>query len=853
MTIASGTRLGHYEIQASIGAGGMGEVYRAVDSRLGRTVAIKVLSGPFTNDQDRLRRFEQEARATSHLNHPNIISIFDVGTFEGIPYVVEELLEGESLRQRLKEGPITGRRTIDYAIQITHGLRAAHDQGIVHRDLKPDNLFLVKDGRIKILDFGLAKWIITASEQQSNLETLANGGTRPGMILGTVGYLSPEQVKGQPVDHRADIFSFGIILYEMFTGQNPFLRSSAVETMNAILKEDPPDLALSPQKTPPAADRVIKHCLEKKPEQRFQSAQDLGFALETLSDASQISITLPASQPSKINRSFRIFWILPVFLLGLLAGLYFFRSHPMEPSFQRLTFQRGIIHRALFTPDGGNIVYSASWNGKPFEIFITHPGTPESRSLDLAGAELLSLSPEGEILLLRNVRPSFGFTYTGTLSRISLAGGEPRDILENAISADWNPKSGEVAAVRGLNRLEYPIGKVLYQSPGWISTLRFSPDGKAIAFLEHPNVGDNFGSVALWDFEKKRSVLTADWNSLGLGGLAWSPDATEVFFSGGKVTNLAQVFAVNRKGKVRQISRMVGNINFHDYSPKGEILMSTVDARRGIMVKPPAQTEERDLSWFDWSVPLSVSNDGQFLLFMEQGSGAGESYATFLRKMDGSGAVRLADGSAGDISPDGKMVVATSYPASNKLLLIPTGAGQVRELPAHGITHYVWPRFLSDQEVIFGGRKEGNEDHLFRQKIDGGEPQVIFPEPVSLPWVPSTGGTKIAVYSSKDSMMRVYFVSGGKEQPLNIPGLLIPFGWNESDTVLFVTKPGETKGYIYQYFLETGELRLWKQLAPPDRAGIDAIDFLTLTPDEQAYAYSYRRILSDLYLAQGLN
>src|SRR6266536_1121573 len=291
MTLSSGARLGPYEILAPLGAGGMGEVYRAKDPRLGREVAIKVLPASFSQDADRLRRFEQEARAAGILNHPNITAVYDIGTHEGAPYVVQELLEGETLRSDLVGGKFSPRKAIDYALQIAHGLSAAHEKGIVHRDLKPENVFVTRDGRVKILDFGLAK--LTHAEEGSLATSLptATAGTEPGVVLGTLGYMSPEQVRGRPADARSDIFSFGAILYEMLSGKRAFHRETAADTMSAILREEPEDLSSTNRQVPPALDRIIHHCLEKNPEARFHSAHDLAFQLQfpATGDASGIA------------------------------------------------------------------------------------------------------------------------------------------------------------------------------------------------------------------------------------------------------------------------------------------------------------------------------------------------------------------------------------------------------------------------------------------------------------------------------------------------------------------------------------------------------------------------------------
>jgi TolB-like protein/Tfp pilus assembly protein PilF len=326
MTLAAGSKLGPYEILGQIGAGGMGEVYRAKDPRLGRDVAIKVLPASFSQDADRLRRFEQEARAAGVLNHPNITAVYDIGTHDGAPYVVQELLEGETLRAVLAGATLPPRKAIDYALQIAHGLAAAHEKGIVHRDLKPENLFVTKDGRIKILDFGLAKLIHTEEESPITALPTETAGTEPGVVLGTLSYMSPEQVRGQPTDTRSDIFSFGAILYELLSGRRAFRGASAADTMSAILKEDPPDLSVTNQDLPPGLERTVRHCLEKSPEQRFQSARDLAFDLESLSDMRHVTAGRAARAASPPRRRLLLLGAGVAVVLLALGGITWVRS-----------------------------------------------------------------------------------------------------------------------------------------------------------------------------------------------------------------------------------------------------------------------------------------------------------------------------------------------------------------------------------------------------------------------------------------------------------------------------------------------------------------------------------------------
>ncbi|MGH9557499.1 MAG: serine/threonine-protein kinase, partial [Terriglobales bacterium] len=379
MALTAGTRLGPYEIVAAIGAGGMGEVYRARDPRLGRDVAVKVLPAAFAMDAERLARFQREARIIAALSHPNILAVYDVGADEGQHYLVSELVEGASLRARLAEDPPPARKAVEYAVQIAQGLAAAHEKGVIHRDLKPDNLLLSKDGRVKILDFGLAQVAPTSAHGDDQTSP-----TAAGAVLGTAGYMSPEQVRGLPVDQRSDIFSFGAVLYEMLTGQRAFHRDTSAETMTSILKEEPPEVSAGGKPVPPGLDRIVRHCLEKNPEERFQSARDLAFDLASLSGNSTTAaqaVPLPVARRT-VTAGLAMAALAAVGVLAFFVGR---QTVPVAgpPRFQRLTFRDGYISVARFAPDGQTVVYSAQWDNAPTEIFATRFEFPESRPLGL--------------------------------------------------------------------------------------------------------------------------------------------------------------------------------------------------------------------------------------------------------------------------------------------------------------------------------------------------------------------------------------------------------------------------------------------------------------------------------------
>src|ERR1039457_3923843 len=469
MPLTSGTKLGPYEIQSPIGAGGMGEVYRARDARLNRDVAIKILPASFSADPERLQRFAQESRAAAALNHPNILSIFDIGEDHGAPYVVSELLEGETLRDRLRNGPLSSRKATDYAQQIAKGLAAAREKGIVHRDLKPENLFITNDGRVKILDFGLAKLTRPEADLSGDAPT-QQVGTEAGTVMGTVGYMSPEQVRGKSSDSRSDIFSFGAVLYEMVSGKRAFHGESSVETMSAILKEEPPDLAETNRNVSPALERIVRHCLEKNPAERFQSARDVAFNLEALTDISSSSrggIRAIPEEPAARR------WLLPLLgglsLLASWIGIYRFahRSAAANPTFHEITFRNGTIWDARFAPDGETIIYGAAWEGRPQEIFSTRFDSSDSRTIGLPPAQVLAISSKGEMAVSFHPGNFSPFTQSGTLARVPLAGGAPREVLENILWADWTPDGQSLAVIRpgatGAIRLEFPAGNVIYE------------------------------------------------------------------------------------------------------------------------------------------------------------------------------------------------------------------------------------------------------------------------------------------------------------------------------------------------------------------------------------------------------
>jgi Tol biopolymer transport system component len=852
MTLPAGARLGPYEILAPIGAGGMGEVYRAKDPRLGRDVAIKVLPSSFSSDPDRLKRFEQEARAAGVLNHPNITIVYDIGTQDGAPYVVQELLEGETLRSELAGGRFSPRKAIDYANQIAQGLAAAHEKGIVHRDLKPENLFVTKDGRVKILDFGLAK--LTQVEGSPSLATSLPTATEPGVVMGTLGYMSPEQVKGRPADARSDIFSFGAILYEMLSGKRPFHADSAGETMAAILKEDPPDLSSSNQSISPGLERIVRHCLEKNPERRVHSAHDLAFELDTISSLSGPGPASPASGISARR------WRVPLIaaaaaLLGLAAGALVTRAsaRPQSPTYRMLTFRKGTVLDAFFAPDGQTVVYSAAWEGAPPHLFSTRPGGTESRSLGLPDGEILSMSSAGDLAIGLGPRDPLSAI---PLARVPLAGGAPRPILDRVRFADWSPDGKDLAVVReieGADHLEYPIGKTIYVEPSdhYLRLARVSPDGKEIGIVD--TAVNSVGEVAVVDLSGHHRTLAGGFTEVS--GLVWRPDGRELWLSAAKESGNFSLYAVSTSGRVRLVRQEASNLDLMDVARDGRILINSRRSAGGLMVRLPGSTDERDVSWLDDSGSPVLSPDARTLVFTEGGRGGGKGGSVYLRNLGAAAndAVRLGDGSALALSPDGEWVLS-SPPNGTNFVLLPSGAGQPKEIEVGDLGLTFRAGFFPDgKRVYFKASAPGRPLRLYQTSLSGGHPAAISPEGVEEGAIRlSPDGSTVAA-PGPGRVLLLYPTDGSAPRALH--GAAVgeePIQWSKDGRSLWVCRPNQLPVRVYRVEVATGQRDAWHDLAPVDPGGALAVTWVDITPDGSAYAYQVIRMFSTLYVAEGL-
>jgi hypothetical protein len=868
MSLSPGQRVGAYEVLAPLGAGGMGEVYRARDPRLAREVAIKVLPADVAGDADRLRRFEQEARAAGGLNHPHVLAVHDFGVHEGAPFMVMELLEGETLRQKLRAGAVPWRRAVGWAREVAAGLAAAHEKGIVHRDLKPENLFITRDGRVKILDFGLAK--AAALGPGSGAESTV-AATTPGAMLGTAGYMAPEQVRGRPVDARADLFAFGVVLYEALAGRPAFHGESIVELSHAILHAEPVALADAGVLVPPGVERVVRRCLEKDPTERFQSARDLGFALEAVGEASAASgrataVTEAVPRPSLLRPVLLLVAALALVAAGVLVG-GLRRPRGPTPSappsvaaadvrYTRVTFRSGHVYHARFAEGGRSVVFDGIFGTDPTQVFVATPGRPETRAVAPPWSELQALSPAGEMLLKLAAE---GEGHRWLLARAPLAGGAPRPVLEEAEAADLGA-DGSLLVVRrvdGKARLEYPLGTPRVELTGAIVWPRLSPRGDQIAFLHWPLAGDDRGTVELLDLRGgARRTLAGPFQAIL--GLAWRADGGEVWFTASRETTRASLHAVSLDGRVRAVLAAPERLSIHDLAVDGRALIRREDWRFRVAALVPPAPRETDLSWFDGSFLVDLTPDGKWLLLGEGGEASLREYKVFVRKTDGAPAVALGDGLPLALSPDGALALVAPRAPFDRLSLVPTGLGEARALPAGDFTEVSWAKFLADgKRLLILGHARTGERRLWVQGVEGSAPRPVGPAGIDYSTPPSPDGTRAVVF--KDKGLVLVPLDGGPAQPLPRirPGDR-PWQWTADGKGLYVlrqaTRHPTHEAHVVVHDLATGAEKPWRVLTPADPVGVERrfVDPLVVTPDGRAYAYGYIRASTDLFVVEGL-
>jgi eukaryotic-like serine/threonine-protein kinase len=862
MTLATGSKLGPYEILAPIGAGGMGEVYKVRDTRLGRIVAIKVLPEHLSRNPEVRARFEREARAISQLSHSNICSLHDIGQQDNIDYLVMEYLEGETLAAHLAKGPLPTADMLRCGIEIANALDCAHRSGFVHRDLKPGNIMLTKSGT-KLMDFGLARAVAPPSAAGALTESPTATGplTAKGTIVGTFQYMAPEQLEGKEADARADLWALGCVLYEMATGKCAFAGTSQASLIAAILREEPRSILELQPLAPPALEHLVKRCLAKDTAERWQSARDVMHELTWISEAgSQAGVVAPAAVPP--TKRGRAAW-LAAGLLGLAlcvaitAAVMMRQASLPRVSFTPKTFQQYPIFRARFAPDGQSIVFSAAQEGNTPEMYSIRPEYIAPSSLGLRGVHLLDVSSSGELAVLLGAKHIAHCVFIGTLARMPLGAEAPREVLENVRDVDWSPDGSALAIIReadGKDRLEYPIGKVLFESGGYLSDLRISPQGDRIAFFDHPSHWDDRGSVKVVDLAGRMTELSSGYAALE--GLAWSRDGTQVYFSGtdnsvGGSFGSA-IFAVTLSGKRRVAQEGAGALRILDVSQSDRWLAARDDLRIGIMARPPGATTERDLSWLDGSATPILTADGRTMLFTENGGEHNVNYTICLRKTDGSPVVRLGEGAAQKLSPDGKWVLAFVPTSPMQPMLYPTGAGEPVKLQRGSIQDYEHGEWFPDgQRIILCGIEPGRGPRVYVQEIPDGKPQAITSEGIHLGAL-SPDSRLVLTRRSNGGSWAFYPVEGGSPQP--VLGLLASdevVRWSTDGRSVYVFDPRQIPSRVERFTISTGKRDLVMMLGTENRTGLTRVIEVSMADDSQVYAYSSYRMLSRLFIMDG--
>ncbi len=853
MSLAPRTKLGPYEILAPLGAGGMGEVYRARDARLGRDVAIKMVLPEYASDPDRLRRFEQEARAAGALAHPNVLTVYDVGHHEGSPYLVTELLEGETLQTHMGKGALSLRSALEVGGQVAAGLAAAHERGITHRDLKPANIFITKEGIAKILDFGLAKLLRPTSEEEGRTDSTVAESTEADVRLGTAPYMSPEQASGKGVDFRSDQFSLGIVLYEMLAKTRPFKGDTAAELLAAIIREDPEPLERKAPSVPAPARWIVERCLAKEPSGRYAATRDLARDLET----ARMHLSEGTATTSQV-RPRRTRWLGAAGGLGLALGLGsgwvigHAGSKTAAPRFHRITYRHGSVHLARFTSDGQDIVYSAAWDGRPPEIFTARANGTLSRPLGVQKADLLAVSPKGEIAVsLLKDWPAVG---KRTLAVLPMEGGTPREVAEDVDFADYDGE-GQLAAVRHTGndwRIEYPLGHPVYRGTSLLWGLTVAQRGGALAFGEF----SGRRTLRILDRQGKVREIGPDWGQ-SLLNLRWAPDGNRLVVTGAHTHAEQTIFEEDvSTGRERVLlAPSMGRIVFHDVAPGGQLLVEHVQDEEQAAYLANG-TPERNVSFLDHTRVAALSDDGRVLLFSELGWGGGPPGSVFLRRIDSNAPpVKLADGLANDLSGDARWALVGAREHPIRLSLVPTGVGEPRALDTSGLVKATSAFLAPDSmSALVVGAEAGKEWSLYEVGLSGTKPRLIasnISPDQSVAFSPD--GRTVA---ATDSENRLALVPRAGGIPRVLPGVspsTYPAGWASDGKSLFVFQhPDRLRFAIFTYGLATGSLTPWKTIVPADLSGVNETTNFKATPDFETFAFSYhRQVISDLYVVDG--
>jgi eukaryotic-like serine/threonine-protein kinase len=856
LSLGPGTRLGPYEVVAPLGAGGMGEVWRARDTKLDREAALKFLPPSFAEDPERLARFEREAKVLASLNQPNIAAIYGFHEHDGYRFLAMELVPGEDLAERLKRGPIPVAEAVGIARQIAEALEVAHEQGVVHRDLKPANVKITPDGKAKVLDFGLAKALESSvasgpARDAAMSPTITSLGTVAGVILGTAAYMSPEQARGRSVDKRADIWAFGAVLYEMLAGKLAFDGDTISDTMAAVLTREP-DWNAIPANVPPRVRELMERCLRKDAKERLR---DIGDARIQLGEAAAGGPSPTTGQSPKVPSPKR--W-LPIILgaavvvaaiVGTLLGR---RSvHADLPTYQQLTYARGYVHSARFTPDGQTVVYGAAFEGRPLALFSTRAGSADSRPFDLPGADIAGISKDGQMALLLGRHHYGSWLRVGTLAQASLAGGTPREILEQVFDADISPdgKQFAVVVVDGDDQvLQFPIGKEIFRTRGWIGAVRIAPDGKRVAFVDHRVWGDDLGQAKLVEADGK-VVTLSDENQFSQG-LTWSPDGSEVWFTAWIDGAGGTIWKVKPGGPARAVLTIPSGLRIEDIAADGRILLMVDEARATLAGQLAGDAGERIYSWWTDDSATAIASDGS-IYAGDNGSVVAEGeYLVFFRR-GATPPVQLGTGISAGMTPDGKFVFTAHLTGKgSSFTRFPVGPGQPKTIELGDLTTEAGAAqrritFSSDgRRAAFIASKPGAGRAVWMMDGDGGTPRCVSPEG-AYSAVISPDGSKVAVGDPKRGL---YVVSdaGGPVPVAGAPKEDVPLAWS-ADGRAVLSWDRTLPPRIYSTALDGGHREVVRELFPADPAG-NLYGWLTLSPDGRYYMLRTRRVLTTVYL-----
>jgi eukaryotic-like serine/threonine-protein kinase len=853
MPLETGARVGPYEVLSLLDTGGMGEVYRAKDTRLDRLVAVKTIRSSSRAGPRQLERFRREARAISRISHPHICALFDIGEQDGVAFLVMELLEGETLATELARGPLPLDRALAVAAEIAEALDAAHGHGVIHRDLKPSNVMLTRHG-VKLLDFGLAKLGMAELDEHGHELTKSLPLTEESTVLGTLPYMAPEQVEGREADARTDIFALGVILYEMATRQRPFHGTSHASLAASILTHEPAPVSSLTPLAPASLDRILRKCLIKDPEARWQSARDLASELRWVAEGdTDRALAEGASRRPSRRRGLAIATagvggaLAVLTLWGLSArGLVGSAGAPV-PRWTPVTFRSGTVSAARFAPDRNTVIYSAAWGGQPYALFMTSPGSAESRALGIADARLLAVSSSGDLAFLRGTRAAVSAFYAsaGTLARVPLDGGGPREILEDVLTADWLPGRAELAVIR-RQQVEWPIGNVVYTSRLPLSHLRIAHNGDRLALFEG-------GSVIVLDRSGKKLTLSS--GLLERASLAWSPDGTEIWFSGVRAYTDPPVHAVSLAGVERVLLQTAPQpMLVLDVSRDGRALIGLHQRQKGLSCLAPGESRPRELGWLDFSNPEALSEDGKIVVFGEVLTGSASALVAYLRRTDGSDAIRLGDGYPEDLSADGKSVlvgIRTSQPPH--WVILPTGPGEPRPLPPGSFQALYEANFLPDgKRIAFGALERGRARRIYVQNLHDGALRPISPEGVRTDGLATPDG-RFVVGSTQGRHM-LYPVGEGAPRPLAVLAANdLPLRWSPDGRLLFVRRANAWPPVIDRVDMVTHQRQAWKVVSPADPVGVEEMSRVLITPDGQSYCHDYLRWLSQLFVVEGLH